>query len=269
MNVKEKAYLLIALIVIACVWVVVCGIGPAEPASESTADGFIPFKVKQLKIADADIIDTAKKAVVVISGPMAEKEMPVEAAEPVAEAAPVTVVLNNEPTAVVPSEQTSEKAAESVRAVMQIAKAETAKPNTNTYQVKSGDSLGKIATKIYGDRNVLANIDKIYNANRDQLKNKNSLKVGQELKIPSADAGANSALMQFAGQNKDLLEFKPTSKAAADMRYYVVKDGDSLWKIAKSQLGNGNRYDEIVELNKKLSKNSAIQPGVKIVLPNA
>ncbi|MGE4286753.1 MAG: LysM peptidoglycan-binding domain-containing protein [Phycisphaerae bacterium] len=265
MDVKEKAYLLIALIVIACVWVVVCGIGPEDPQSNATSDGFIPFKVKQLQITDADIIDTAKKAVVVISGPMAEKELPVE--EPAAISDAVTVVINDEPQAVVPTEQTSERALESVRAVMQIAKAD--KAAKNTYQVKQGDNLGKIAIKIYGDKDVLANIDKIYNANKDRLKNKNSLKVGQELEIPSVDADTGSALKRFAGQNKDLLEFQPSSKVVPEMRYYVVKDGDSLWKIAKSQLGSGKRYDEIVELNKKLSKTRSLQPGARIVLPNA
>lgn len=40
---------------------------------------------------------------------------------------------------------------------------------------------------------------------------------------------------------------RPVTRAVP--RTYTVKSGDSLWKIAKLQLGNGNRYQEIATLN--------------------
>jgi nucleoid-associated protein YgaU len=51
-----------------------------------------------------------------------------------------------------------------------------------TYTVKSGDTLSKIAKQFYGDA---AQYTKIYDANRDQLSNPDKIQVGQELKIPS------------------------------------------------------------------------------------
>ncbi len=49
--------------------------------------------------------------------------------------------------------------------------------------------------------------------------------------------------------------------------YKVVK-GDSLYKIAKAKLGNGNRWKEIYELNKDKIKNpNAIQVGMVLKLP--
>ncbi len=48
------------------------------------------------------------------------------------------------------------------------------------YTVKKGDNLSKIARKFYGK----ANWQKVYNANKDLLKNKNKLKPGMELVIP-------------------------------------------------------------------------------------
>lgn len=42
-----------------------------------------------------------------------------------------------------------------------------------------------------------------------------------------------------------------TTAAAAD---YTVKEGDSLWKISKEQLGKGTRYKEIFEANKDTIK---------------
>jgi nucleoid-associated protein YgaU len=49
------------------------------------------------------------------------------------------------------------------------------------YEVVSGDTLSKIAKHFYGDA---AKYPKIFEANRDQLKDPNVIKPGQKLKIP-------------------------------------------------------------------------------------
>lgn len=54
-------------------------------------------------------------------------------------------------------------------------------PYTQTHVVVSGDTLSKIAQKYYGDA---ALYDKIFQANRDILKDPNKISVGQKLKIP-------------------------------------------------------------------------------------
>jgi nucleoid-associated protein YgaU len=54
-------------------------------------------------------------------------------------------------------------------------------PYTQTYVVQSGDSLSKIAQKYYGDASLY---DKIFQANRDVLKDPNKIQVGQKLRIP-------------------------------------------------------------------------------------
>ena len=51
----------------------------------------------------------------------------------------------------------------------------------STYTVKSGDTLSKIAKNLYGDAN---KYKKIFEANKDILKDPNMIKVGQVLKIP-------------------------------------------------------------------------------------
>jgi len=49
------------------------------------------------------------------------------------------------------------------------------------YQVVSGDTLSKIAKRFYGDANAYM---KIFEANKDQLKDPNMIGVGQKLRIP-------------------------------------------------------------------------------------
>lgn len=54
-------------------------------------------------------------------------------------------------------------------------------PYTQTYVVQSGDSLSKIAQKYYGDASLYT---KIFEANRDVLKDPNKISPGQKLRIP-------------------------------------------------------------------------------------
>lgn len=52
---------------------------------------------------------------------------------------------------------------------------------TRTYTVKKGDTLSKISKEHYGDANQYM---KIFEANRDQLKDPDKIYPGQELRIP-------------------------------------------------------------------------------------
>jgi nucleoid-associated protein YgaU len=52
-------------------------------------------------------------------------------------------------------------------------------------------------------------------------------------------------------------------------KVYVVKSGDSLWAIAKRELGNSKRWSEIYNLNKKVigPNSNLIKIGQKLVMP--
>ena len=52
---------------------------------------------------------------------------------------------------------------------------------TQWHVVEAGDTLSKIAQKYYGDASLY---QQIFEANRDQLKNPDLIKVGQKLRIP-------------------------------------------------------------------------------------
>jgi nucleoid-associated protein YgaU len=53
--------------------------------------------------------------------------------------------------------------------------------SSQTYTVKAGDTLSKIAKQFYGDANAY---NKIFEANKDQLSSPDRINAGQELKIP-------------------------------------------------------------------------------------
>jgi nucleoid-associated protein YgaU len=58
-----------------------------------------------------------------------------------------------------------------------------AAPPARTYTVAAGDSLSKIAKSVYGDANAWR---RIYEANKDQIKNPDLIHPGQVLEIPAA-----------------------------------------------------------------------------------
>ena len=54
-------------------------------------------------------------------------------------------------------------------------------PTEEIYTVVAGDSLSKIAKRYYGDANQW---QRIFEANRDQIKNPDLIRPGQKFKIP-------------------------------------------------------------------------------------
>ena len=106
-----------------------------------------------------------------------------------------------------------------------------------TYTVRSGDTLSSIAAKYGTTYQALASYNGIADPNR--------ISVGQVIRIPGSASGSSSA---------------------SGSRTYTVRQGDSLWAIAASQLGNGSRYKEIKTLNGLTS--DTIHAGQTLKLPN-
>lgn len=96
------------------------------------------------------------------------------------------------------------------------------------YIVKAGDTLSAIASQYGITYQELAS----YNGISDP----DSINVGQEIRIPGS---GNTT--------------------------YIVKSGDSLWKIAEALLGDGTRYTEIMTLNGLSSE--TISPGQVLKIP--
>ncbi len=148
---------------------------------------------------------------------------------------------------------------------------------TRIYKVKAGDNLAVIAKKFYGPElgNKHANIDKIYKANKKVLKSQDAIYVGQKLIIPALeqpeidkpnDVLKSDKFIAVDDIGKRHIQAPPKAADKVKVKYYIVKEDDSLWAIASEQLGNGTRYKEIVKLN-KIKDKDILSVGMRLKLP--
>ena len=128
---------------------------------------------------------------------------------------------------------------------------------SSTYTVVKGDSLWKIAKKLYGDGTKWS---LIYEANKNSIKDPRLIWPGQVLVISSAPTGSTGS--------SGTTTTTPTTPAGGST--YIVVKGDSLWKIAKKLYGDGTKWGLIYEANKSTIKDpSKIWPGQVLIIGNA
>jgi len=110
------------------------------------------------------------------------------------------------------------------------------------YKVRPGDSLIKIARRVYGPQHEREYL-RIFQANRDRLTDASRLRVGQVLKIPplpgrSAPAGGACSAGRGGYAEMTLAELARHFRGG---RTYVVRPGDSLTAIARKMMGRATR----------------------------
>jgi len=154
--------------------------------------------------------------------------------------------------------------------------AETVKPTLpKVYVVGEGDNLAVIAKKLYGSDqgSKRTNIARIFDANRRFLESPDEIYVGQKLVIPSLSAPVPDKSRVSSVLASSMLEkVKSIGRrhlsADGHRRWYVVREGDSLWRIAAEQLGSGSRYSEIADLNADiLDDEDSLAVGMRLKMP--
>ncbi len=127
------------------------------------------------------------------------------------------------------------------------------------YKVKSGDYLGRIASR--------------YGVTVNQLKrwnnlNSSNIRVGQTLYIYGASPAVETAAVSSSGSSSASQTTSSASAASSssggNQGIYTVKSGDSLYTIAK-------RYPGVSAENIKQAnglKSDKIRPGQKLIIPN-
>ncbi|MBC02029.1 MAG: hypothetical protein CMJ34_01820 [Phycisphaerae bacterium] len=122
-----------------------------------------------------------------------------------------------------------------------------ATPALETYIVRKGDSLSRIAKRELGDQNRWRDIQTL-----NGIKGSNIVE-GQKLRIPSTTSNDRAAASR-------LREVETRS------REYSVRPGDSLGLIAQRELGSESRWQEIQSLNR--IGGTTIRPGQTLLLPS-
>ncbi|MEJ5258983.1 MAG: LysM peptidoglycan-binding domain-containing protein [Anaerohalosphaeraceae bacterium] len=151
-------------------------------------------------------------------------------------------------------------------------------PAGQIHTVQKGDTLASIAVRYYGKEtgNTRAAIQKLYEANRNLLTSPDSIRIGDKLVIPPLEkAAAGSAQASPSRPERVLLDkYKNVLEPAVSDRNkprtveYVVQPGDRLWDIAQKYLGDGKRYQEIVQLNQAQIPNpDNLQAGTRLKIP--
>ncbi len=143
-----------------------------------------------------------------------------------------------------------------------------------TYVVSEGDNLAVIAEKCYGseDGKRTVNVTRIFDANRKLLGSADEVYPGQRLIIPplSASAAGKNTIGTIFAKVKSIGQrhLSTTGRGAEQIRWYVVREGDSLWRIAAERLGEGSRYIEIAKLNADiLDDEDSLVVGMRLRMP--
>ena len=86
------------------------------------------------------------------------------------------------------------------------------------------------------------------------------------------DYGTKTCTVSLEGtkQVASVKQSRATSGNTPSGGTYTVKSGDSLWKIAATQLGSGSKWNSIYEANKSVigGNPNLIYPGQKLTIPS-
>jgi nucleoid-associated protein YgaU len=142
------------------------------------------------------------------------------------------------------------------------------------YTWKTGDTFPGLAQRFYGDPSRLATLKRLNEGRTDVQPGERVLvpvfdldaAQGSTAPAPSAVAKAPTATPAVAPKG-DTGHAVPASSTKG-ARVHVVADGESLWKIAKQELGSGARWNEIYEANRDvLPTPEAVHTGQKLRIP--
>ena len=151
----------------------------------------------------------------------------------------------------------------------------------STWIVKKGDSYYSIAQSNYGDGRFFR---ALFEHNRHDVPGFENLTEGVEIDLPGVEELVQN--YSFLCPADAVRKHDPLRKAQTGVtdelteaceedlenRFYKTKSGDTLFEIARRQLGQASRYIELIELNQfridsDVTHESELPSGIKLLLP--
>ena len=149
-------------------------------------------------------------------------------------------------------------------------------PDLKLYTWKEGDTWRGLANTYYGD---WQRLDVLKRHNEGRM----DVQPGETVFVPVfaaerpmvaaapavATAAQGSAPKEAAAKSgKRGKSASATAAQPSGKKMHVATNGESLWKIAKAELGDGNRWKEIYEANRDLlDKPESIKKGMRLRIP--
>ena len=135
------------------------------------------------------------------------------------------------------------------------------------YVVAPGDNLFEISRKVYGDGSYYR---ALFAYNSDRYPHAEDIRSGNVLDVPPAEYLKQRYPELIGGASDGSAGTAPLGRTtAAAGSNYTVREGDTLFDIARKQLGQASRWTELYELNRAaLGENlENLRPGVTLRLP--
>ena len=140
-----------------------------------------------------------------------------------------------------------------------------------TYAVQPNDNFWVISEKVYGTG---AYFKALAEHNREKVAGSSRLRVGETLATPTvAQLEQSYPDLCPKGSRREAVRSRASLASMhasyAGGRTYQVQEGDTLFDIARNELGKASRWGEIYELNREaLGKDfDYLTPGMRLTLP--
>jgi nucleoid-associated protein YgaU len=140
------------------------------------------------------------------------------------------------------------------------------------YIIQPNDNYWTISQRVYGTG---AFFQALADHNRDVHRDETRLRLGETISVPAIeeleklypDSCPKPEHRQVAPRHKSVMH---TAGHLAGSRTYVVQEGDTLFDIARHELGKASRYGQIIQLNQDVlgGQYDYLTPGMRLVLPD-
>lgn len=139
-----------------------------------------------------------------------------------------------------------------------------------TYAVEPNDSFWTISQKVYGTGGYFKAVQR---HNRKPGAGADGLEIGERILVPPVEELEQrypQLCPKRRGAPQPGARSLPTSSQGYGGRVYVVQEGDTLFDIARYELGKASRWAEIYSMNRDQlgSDYNYVAPGTKLMLPD-